>query len=106
MSHKAFQDLKEIMTVPVIQVPSITPNLLGSNTLTHKIKCQFGEKAFTLLKKLGYNFSKPTRLGELKDDVTSEKRHGLTEAQMMLRKQGHHFATPKFGLGFKFPEPL
>ncbi|KAF3675409.1 hypothetical protein FXO38_04772 [Capsicum annuum] len=55
MSHKAFQDLKKIMTVPVIQVPSITLELLGSNNLAHKIK------------------------GKLKDDVTSEKIYGLTE---------------------------
>ncbi|PHT54705.1 hypothetical protein CQW23_03191 [Capsicum baccatum] len=84
-SHKAFQDLKEIMTVPVIQVSSITPDLPGSNTLAHKIKGQFGEKAFKLPEKLGYYFSNPTRLGELKDEITDEKIHGLTEAQMKLR---------------------
>ncbi|PHT86812.1 Pre-mRNA-splicing factor SLU7 [Capsicum annuum] len=41
-SHKPFQDLKKIMTIPIIQVPSITPELLGSNTLAHQIKGQFG----------------------------------------------------------------
>ncbi|KAF3616618.1 hypothetical protein T459_19150 [Capsicum annuum] len=94
------------MSVPVIHVPYIMPELPGSNTLAYKIKGQFGEKSFTLLEKLGYDFSNPTRLGELKDEVTGEKIHGLTEAQMKLRKQGHYVATPKFGLGFKLPEPL
>ncbi|PHT93347.1 hypothetical protein T459_01229 [Capsicum annuum] len=70
------------MIVPVIQVPSITPELLGNNTLAQKIK------------------------GELKDDVTGEKIHYLTESQIKLRKQGHYVATPKFDLGFKLPEPL
>ncbi|PHT57529.1 hypothetical protein T459_35500 [Capsicum annuum] len=65
-SHKPFQDLKKIMTIPIIQVPSITPKLLGSNTLAHQIK----------------------------------------EAQMKFRKNGNYVATPKFGLGFKLPEPL
>ncbi|PHT72712.1 hypothetical protein T459_23497 [Capsicum annuum] len=91
---------------PFLEVPSITLELPGSNTLAHKIKGQFGDKAFTLLEKSVYNFSKPTRLGELKDEVTGEKIHGLTEAQIKLRKQGHYVTTPNFGLGFKLPEPL
>ncbi|PHT42614.1 hypothetical protein CQW23_16639 [Capsicum baccatum] len=91
------------MTIPVIQVPSITPELSGSNTLAHKIKGQFDEKSFAPLKKLGYDFSNLARLGKLKDDVTSEQIHGLTEAQIKLRKQRHYVGTPKFGLGFKLP---
>lgn len=59
-----------------------------------------------LLEKSGYDFSKPTRLGELKDDVTGEKIHGLTEVQIKLRKHGLYVATPKFGLRFKLSEPL
>ncbi|PHU30702.1 hypothetical protein BC332_02795 [Capsicum chinense] len=68
------------MTVPVMQVPCITPNLSGINTLAHKIKGHFDKKAFMLLEKLGYDFSNPAMLSELKDDVTGEKIHGLTEA--------------------------
>ncbi|KAF3653474.1 hypothetical protein FXO38_15632 [Capsicum annuum] len=94
------------MTVLVIQVPSIMPELPGSNILDHKIKGQFDDKSFTLLEKLGYHFSKPTRLVELKDDVTGEKIHGLTKEQMMLREQGRYDSTLKFGLGFKLLEPL
>ena len=48
----------------------------------------------------------PAKLGELKDEVTGEKIHGLTKYQMQLRKQGYHVSTPEFGLGFSFPEPL
>ncbi|KAF3632161.1 hypothetical protein FXO38_26264 [Capsicum annuum] len=94
------------MTVPFIKVQSITTELSGSNTLAYKIKVHFDEKAFALLEKLGYDFSNPTRLGELKDDVTGEKIHGLTEAQMKLRKQGHYVTTHKFVLGFKLPKPF
>ena len=46
------------------------------------------------------------KLGELRDEVTGEKIHGLTTSQMQLRKQGYHVATPKFGLGFSLLEPL
>ncbi|PHU00352.1 hypothetical protein BC332_30139 [Capsicum chinense] len=82
------------------------PELPGSNTLDHKIKGQFDDKSLTVLEKLGYHFSKPTRLVELKDDVTGEKIHGLTKEQMMLREQGRYDSTLKFGLGFKLLEPL
>ncbi|PHU07419.1 hypothetical protein BC332_23908 [Capsicum chinense] len=101
ISHKVFQDLKEVITVSIIQVPSIMPELSKRNTLAHNIKGHFDEKAFMLLGKSGYDFSNLARLIELKYDVTSEKIHGLTEVQMKLRKQGRYVSTPKFGLGFK-----
>ncbi|KAF3623040.1 hypothetical protein FXO38_30680 [Capsicum annuum] len=67
--------------IPFIQVPSIMPELSKRNTLAHKIKGHFDEKAFMLLGKSGYDFSNLARLVELKYDVTSEKIHGLTEKE-------------------------
>ncbi|PHU27239.1 hypothetical protein BC332_05571 [Capsicum chinense] len=106
ISHEMLQDLKKSMTVPVVQIQAITPESSRNDTLVEKIKGHFDQKAFTLLEKSGYDFSNPTRLGELKDEVTGEKIHGLTASQMKLRKQGHYVATPKFRLGFKLPKPL
>ncbi|WMV41674.1 hypothetical protein MTR67_035059 [Solanum verrucosum] len=81
LSHTTFQDLKEKMTVPVAQVPSFTLEPSKGNTQVAK-------------------------LGELTEEVTGEKIHGLTKSQMRLRKQGYYVATSKFGLGFSLPEPL
>ncbi|KAH0769998.1 hypothetical protein KY290_013979 [Solanum tuberosum] len=88
LSHITFHDFKEKMTVPVAQVPSFTLEPSKGNT------------------QVGYNFSNPTKLGELTEEVTGEKIHGLTKSQMLLRKQGYYVATPKFGLGFSLPETL
>ncbi|XP_075086299.1 uncharacterized protein LOC142169006 [Nicotiana tabacum] len=106
MSHKAIQHLKEHMIVPVAQIPSVSCESTKGNLLADKIKGNFDPKAFILLEKSGYNFSNPSRLGELKDEAIGEKIHGLTESQMRLRKQGHYVATPKFGLGFHLAEPF
>ena len=106
ISHEMLQDLKKSITVLVIQIQPITPESSRNDTLVEKIKGHFDQKAFTLLEKSGYDFSNMTRLGELKDEVTGEKIHGLTASQMKLRKKGYYVATPKFGLGFKLAEPL
>ncbi|KAK4708276.1 hypothetical protein R3W88_029201 [Solanum pinnatisectum] len=106
LSHITFHDLKEKMIVLVAQVPSITLEPSKGNIHVGKIKGNFDQKVFTLLEKSGYDFSNPEKLGELRDEVTGEKIHGLTKSQMKLRKQGYHVATPKFGLGFSLPEPL
>ncbi|KAH0696595.1 hypothetical protein KY285_013388 [Solanum tuberosum] len=55
---------------------------------------------------VGYNFSNPAKYGELTEEVTGEKIHGLTKSQMQLRKQGYYVVTPKFGLGISLLEPL
>ena len=86
------------MTVPVVQIPSVTCESTKGNLQA--------DKGFILLEKPCYEFSNPSRLGELKDEVIGENIHGLTESQMRLRKQGHYVATPKFGLGFSLAEPL
>ncbi|OIT20538.1 hypothetical protein A4A49_32097 [Nicotiana attenuata] len=106
VSHKDIQHLKEHMTVPVAQIPSVTGGSAKGNFQADKIKGHYDPKAFILLEKSGYDFSNPSQLGELKDEVTGEKIHGLNESQMKLRKQGHYVATPKFGLGFRLAEPL
>ncbi|OIT27901.1 hypothetical protein A4A49_21469 [Nicotiana attenuata] len=106
MSHKDIQHLKEHMTVPVAQIPSVTCESAKGNPQADKIKGHYDPKAFILLEKSGYDFSNPSQLGELKDEVTGEKIHGLNESQIKLRKQGHYVATPKFGLGFSLVEPL
>ncbi|WMV55191.1 hypothetical protein MTR67_048576 [Solanum verrucosum] len=105
-SHTTFQDLKEKMTVPVAQVPSFTLEPSKRNTQVGQIKGNFDQKVFTLFEKSGYNFSNPAKLGELMEEVTGEKIHGLTKSQMRLKKQGYYVATPKFGLEFSLPEPL
>ncbi|KAH0644727.1 hypothetical protein KY284_032611 [Solanum tuberosum] len=106
LSHTTFQVLKEKMTVPVAQVPSFTLEPSKGNTQLGQIKGNFDQKVFTLFEKSGYNFSNPAKLGELTEEDTGEKIHGLTKSQMQLRKQGYYVATPKFGLGFSLPEPL
>ncbi|WMV44439.1 hypothetical protein MTR67_037824 [Solanum verrucosum] len=106
LSHTTFQDLKEKMTVPVTQVPSFTLEPSKGNTQVGQIKGNFDQKVFTLFEKSGYNFSNPSKVGELTEEVTGEKIHGLTKSQMRLREKGYYVATPKFGLGFSLPEPL
>ncbi|OIT30207.1 hypothetical protein A4A49_21822 [Nicotiana attenuata] len=94
------------MTVPVAQISSVNCESAKGNLQADKIKGHFDPMAFILLEKSGYDFSNPSRLGELKDEVTGEKIHGLNESQIKLRKQGHYVATPKFRLGFSLAEPL
>ncbi|XP_075095445.1 uncharacterized protein LOC142173713 [Nicotiana tabacum] len=106
MSHKDIQHLKEHMIVPVAQIPYVTCESTKGNLQADKIKGLYDLKAFILLKKSGYDFSNPSRLGKLKDEVTGENIHSLNESQMKLRKQGHYVSTPKFGLGFSLAEPL
>ncbi|OIT08897.1 hypothetical protein A4A49_44537, partial [Nicotiana attenuata] len=92
--------------VPLAQIPSVTGESAKGNFQADKIRGHYDPKAFILLEKSGYDFSNPSQLGELKDEFTGEKIHGLNESQMKLRKQGHYVATPKFGLGFRLAEPL
>ncbi|XP_019262764.1 PREDICTED: uncharacterized protein LOC109240565 [Nicotiana attenuata] len=106
MSHKDIQHLKEHMTIPVAQIPYVTFESTKGNLQADKIKEHYDRKAFILLEKSGYDFSNPSQLGEVEDEVTGEKIHGLNESQMKLRKQGHYVATPKFGLEFSLAEPL
>lgn len=85
------------MNVPVVQVLSITLESLKYNTLVDHINEHFDQKTFTLIEKLGCNFSNTVRLDELKDKVTSEKIHGFIEFQIKLRKRGHYDTTLSLG---------
>ncbi|KAH0737072.1 hypothetical protein KY290_035777 [Solanum tuberosum] len=87
LSHTTFQDLKEKMIVPVAQVPSFTLEPFKGNTQVGQIKGNFDQKVFTLFEKSGYNFSNPAKLGELTEEVTSEKIHRLTKSQTRLREK-------------------
>uniref|UniRef100_M1DRT9 Uncharacterized protein n=1 Tax=Solanum tuberosum TaxID=4113 RepID=M1DRT9_SOLTU len=106
LCHTTFQDLKEKMIFPVAQVPSIPLDPSKGNTQFGKIKGNFHQKVFTLFEKSSYNFSNPTMLGELRDEVIDGKIDCLTKSQMWLRKKGYYVATPRFGLGFSLPEPF
>ncbi|KAH0673035.1 hypothetical protein KY284_024122 [Solanum tuberosum] len=88
LSYTTFQDLKKKMIVPVAQVMFITLKPSKGNT------------------QVGYDFSNPVNLGELRDEVTGENIHGFTKSQIRLRNQGYYVATPRFELGFSLPEPL
>ncbi|KAH0712146.1 hypothetical protein KY289_008105 [Solanum tuberosum] len=106
LNHTIFHDLKEKMTVPVAQVPSFTLEPSKGNTQVGQIKGNFIQKVFILFEKSGYNFSNPAKLGELAEEVTGEKIHGLIKSEMWLRKQGYYVFIPKFGLGLSLSEPL
>ncbi|KAG5586543.1 hypothetical protein H5410_046977 [Solanum commersonii] len=90
LSHITFQDLKEKIYVPIAQVPSITLEPFKGNAQVGKIKGNFDQNVFTLFEKSSYDFSNPVKLGELRDEVTGEKIHGLTKSQMQLRKKVKH----------------
>ena len=53
------------MTVLVAQVASFTLKLSKGNAQIGKIKRNFDQKVFTLFEKSVYDFSNPTKLGEL-----------------------------------------
>ncbi|XP_012838511.1 PREDICTED: uncharacterized protein LOC105959033 [Erythranthe guttata] len=66
----------------------------------------YDPRSYNLLAKSGYNFSNPSRLGELKPGLTGEKIHGLNETQRTLRRQGFRVNQPRVGLGFTPIEPV
>ncbi|XP_008229457.1 PREDICTED: uncharacterized protein LOC103328826 [Prunus mume] len=51
-------------------------------------------------RKVGYDFSLSSSLGELNPDVTEERTHGLSETQKMLKEQGYTIDSARAGLGF------
>ncbi|PIN26509.1 hypothetical protein CDL12_00732 [Handroanthus impetiginosus] len=71
-----------------------------------KIEGAFDPKAYDLLARSGYDFSNPSRLGELKAELTGEKIHGLNKGQQRLRNQRFRVDQPKTGLGFMSVEPI
>ncbi|WMV08433.1 hypothetical protein MTR67_001818 [Solanum verrucosum] len=68
--------------IPLAQVPSISLEPSKGNSQVGNIRGTFDQKVFTLFEKLGYDFSNPVKLEELRDEVTGEKIHGLIKSQM------------------------
>ncbi|OIT31183.1 hypothetical protein A4A49_55384, partial [Nicotiana attenuata] len=96
VSHKDIQHLKEHMTVPVAQIPSVTGESAKGNFQADKIKGHYDPKAFILLEKSGYDFSNPSQLGELKDEVTgttgkSPSRKILSKHKEQVHEERDHF---------------
>ena len=65
----------------------------------------FDPKAYKLLAKAGYDFSKQGDLGKLIPEVTGEKVHGLSNTQRKMRLEGHEIPIPKTGLGYTPEQP-
>ncbi|XP_030940238.1 uncharacterized protein LOC115965196 [Quercus lobata] len=65
----------------------------------------FEPKAYKLLAKAGYDFSKQEDLGKLIPEATGEKMHGLSKTQRKMRLEGHEIPIPKIGLGYTPEQP-
>ncbi|XP_075658812.1 uncharacterized protein LOC142628645 [Castanea sativa] len=64
----------------------------------------FDPKAYRLLAKASYDFSKQGGLGKLIPEATGEKMHGLSKTQGKMRLGGHEIPIPKTGICYT-PEP-
>ena len=65
----------------------------------------FDPKAYRLLAKTGYDFSKQGDLGKLIPEVTGEKTHGLSKTQSKMWLEGYEIPIPKTGLGYTTEQP-
>ena len=65
----------------------------------------FDSKAYRLLARAGYDFSKQGNLGRLIPEVTEEEVHGLSKTQRKMRLEGHEIPMPKTGLGYTPEQP-
>ena len=76
-------------------------NLTGHGILlSEQTKKWFNLKAYRLLARVGYNFSKQGDLGKLIPEVTGEKVHGLSKTQRKMQLKGHEIPIPKTELGY------
>ncbi|PIN00867.1 hypothetical protein CDL12_26634 [Handroanthus impetiginosus] len=100
------QVIKNQLVVPIVGLGSLTPNKSLSPSIHQKIERAFDLKAYDLLARSGYDFSSPSRLGELKAELTGEKIHGLNKGQQRLRNQGFRVDKPKTGMGFMSVKPI
>ena len=62
-----------------------------------RMKEGFDPKAYRLLAKVGYDFSKQGDLGKLIPEATREKMHDLSKTQRKMRLEGHEIPIPKTG---------
>ena len=65
----------------------------------------FDPKAYRLLARAGYDFSKQGDLGKLIPEATGEKMHGLSKTQSKMRLEGYEIPIPKTGLGYAPEQP-
>ena len=65
----------------------------------------FNPKAYRLLAKAGYDFSKQGDLGKLIPEATREKVHGLSKTQSKMWLEGYEIPMPKTGLGYTPKQP-
>ena len=72
---------------------------------SERTKEWFDPKAYRLLAKAGYDFSKQGDLGKLIPEVTGEKTHGLSKTQSKMRLEGYEIPIPKAGLGYTPEQP-
>ena len=105
--------LKENHAMPLTSSPNPLPSkplngfMRSSQCLTeHGIlpsewaKEWFDPKAYRLLAKAGYDFSKQEDLRKLIPYATGEKMHGLSKTQSKMRLEGYEIPIPKTGLGY------
>jgi len=62
----------------------------------------FDLNAYKLMKRPGYDFSKPPLLG----NVIDARPYGLNDTQKMIQKQGGGVVTPRIGLGYVPSQPV
>ena len=98
--------LKENHVMPLTSSTNILPSkplngfVRSSQCLTEhgilpseQTKEWFDLKAYRLLAKAGYDFSKQGDLGKLIPEVTREKMHGLSKTQSKMRLEGHELLS-------------
>lgn len=71
--------------------------------LSERTKEWFDLKAYRLLAKAGYDFSKQG--GKLIPKVIGEKVHGLSKTQRRMQLERHEIPIPKIGLGYTPEQP-
>ena len=72
---------------------------------SERMKEWFDPKAYRLLAKAGYDFSKQGDLGKLILEAIGEKMHGLSNTQRKMRLKGHEIPIPKTRLGYTPEQP-
>ena len=72
---------------------------------SERMKKWFDPKAYRLLARAGYDFSKQEDLGKLIPEATGEKIHGLSKTQSKMRLEGYEIPILKTGLGYTPEQP-
>ena len=72
---------------------------------SERMKEWFDPKAYRLLAKASYDFSKQGDLGKLILEATGEKMHGLSKTQRKMQLEEHEIPIPKTRLGYAPEQP-